>query len=80
MITFLSIKTEMGSRGRPKVGTNGQKWPKIEFSGRWWENEVVIACSRFLFVDIIITAPSVNIFVNKNGDVMKRLPISRHQW
>ena len=46
----------------------GQKWPKIEFSGRWWENEVVIACSRFLFVDIIITAPRTIILVNKSGD------------
>ena len=44
---------------------NGQKWPKIEFSGKWWENEVVIACSSFLFVDFIATAPGDNIFVIK---------------
>ena len=65
---------ENGSRGGPQAGTNGetrpkmakngQKWPKIEISGEWWENGVVIAWSSFLSVDFIVTAPSVNIFVN----------------
>ena len=48
----------------PKMAKNGQKWPKIEISGKWWENGVVIAWSSFLSVDFIVTAPSVNIFVN----------------
>ena len=82
MITFLSIKAEMGSRGRPQTGTNGEKWskwPKMEFSGKLWENGVVIAWSSFLFTDIIATAPSDNIFVNKGGGRVKRLLISRHR-
>ena len=73
------IKAEMGSRGGPLAGTNGQKWPKIEISGKWWENGVVTDWSSFLFIDFIATLPSVNIFINKNGDVMKRLPMSRHK-
>ena len=40
---------------------NGRKWPKIEFSGKWRQNGVVIAWSSFLSADIIATAPS---FVN----------------
>ena len=59
---------------------NDQKWPKIEISGEWWEDGAAIAWKSFLFVDFIATAPSVNIFVNKNGDVIKRLPMSRHKW
>ena len=50
------------------MSENGHKWPKIEISGEWWENGVVIAWGSFLFVDFNATAPSVNIFVNKNGD------------
>ena len=45
----------------------GQKWPKIEFSGKWWENGVVIAWSSFVSIDIITTAPFDNIFANKTG-------------
>ena len=63
-----------------KMVRNGQKSPKIEISGEWWENGVVIAWGSFLFVDFTATAPSVNIFVNKNGDVIKRSPMSRHKW
>ena len=37
VITFLSIKVEVGSRGRPLAGANGGKWSKIEFSGKWLE-------------------------------------------
>ena len=59
---------------------NGQKWPKIEFLGKWWENEVAIARSSFRFEDFIATAPSDNIFVNKNGGGIKGLPMSRHKW
>ena len=59
---------------------NGQKWPKIEFSGKWWENEVVIACSSYLFADTIATAPSDNSFVNKSRRGMKGLPSSRDKW
>ena len=73
----------MGSRGRPQAGTNGEKWskwPKMEFSGKWWENGVVIAWSSFLFLDFIATAPSDNIFVNKSGDGFKGSPTSRHKW
>ena len=58
---------------------NGKKWPKIEFLGKWWENEVVIACSSFCFEDFIATAPSDNIFVNKNGGGIKGLPMNRHK-
>ena len=62
------------------MAKNGQKWPKIEISGEWWENGVVIAWSSFLFADIIATAPSDNSFVNKSGSGMKGLPSSRHKW
>ena len=37
VITFLSIKVGVGSRGCPQAGANRGKWPKIEFSGKWWE-------------------------------------------
>ena len=40
---------------------NGQKWLKIEFSGKWQDNGVVIAWNSFLSADIIATAPT---FVN----------------
>ena len=63
-----------------KMAKNGHKWPKIEISGEWWENGVVIAWSSFLFVDFIATALSVNIFVIKNGDGVKGSPTSRHKW
>ena len=59
---------------------DGQKQPKIEISGEWWENGVVIAWSSFLFIDFIATAPCANIFVNKNEYVIKRSPKSRHKW
>ena len=35
VITFLSMKGEVGSRGRPLADANGGKWQKIEFSGNW---------------------------------------------
>ena len=79
MIIVLSIKAEVGSKGGPWVGTNGEKWPKIEFSGKCWENGVEIARSSFLFRDIIATAPNDTIFINKSKDVVKRLPISRQK-
>ena len=44
---------------------NGQNGQKMEFSGKWWENGVVIALSSFLFLDFIATAPSDNTLVNK---------------
>ena len=37
VITFLSIRVEVGSRGYPKRGANGGNWQKIEFSGKWRE-------------------------------------------
>ena len=90
LITFLSIKAEMGSRGGPQAGTNGetrpemakngQKWPKIEISGKWWENGVVIAWSSFFSIDIIATAPCDYSFVNKSEVGIKRLAMNRHKW
>ena len=59
---------------------NGQNGQKMEFSGKWWENGVVIALSSFFFLDFIATAPSDNIFVNKSGDGFKGSPTSRHKW
>ena len=41
---------------------------------------MVIACSSYLFADIIATAPSDNSFVNKSRSGMKGLPSSRHKW
>ena len=41
---------------------------------------MVIACSSYLFADIIATAPSNNSFVNKSRSGMKGLPSSRHKW
>ena len=70
MILFLSIKVEVGLRGYPCAGTNGEKWPKcpkIQFSGKRRENGVVIAWSSFFSIDIIATAPCDNSFVNKSG-------------
>ena len=54
-------------------------WPKIQFSGKWWENGVVIAWSSSLSINIIATAPSDNIFVNKSGGGIEGLPMSRHK-
>ena len=58
---------------------NGHKYPKIQFLGNWWENRVVIAWSSSLSVDIIATAPSDNIIVDKSGGGIKGLPMSRHK-
>ena len=58
---------------------NGQKWLKIEFSGKWQENLVVIAWSSFLSIDIITTAPFDNSFVNKSGGGIMGLPMSGHK-
>ena len=41
---------------------------------------MVIVWSGFLTIDIIATAPSDNIFVNKSGGGVKGLPISRCKW
>ena len=41
---------------------------------------MVIARSSSFSVDIIATAPSDNIFVNKSGDGVKGLPLCRHKW
>ena len=54
---------------------NGQK---IEFSGKWQENGVVIAWSIFLFIDIITTASFDNIYANKSRGGTKGLPLSGH--
>ena len=34
MITFLSIKAEMGSRLGPQAGTDGEKWQKVAKNGQ----------------------------------------------
>ena len=54
-------------------------WPKIQFSGKWWENWVVIAWSSSLSINIIATAPSNNIFVNKSGGGIEGSPMGRHK-
>ena len=59
---------------------NGHKCPKIQFSGNWWENRVVIAWSSSLSVNIIVIAPSDNILVNKSGGGIKGLPMCRDKW
>ena len=52
---------------------------QTQFSGKWEENGVVIVWSRSLSVDIVETAPSDNIFVNKSGGGIKGLPMSRNK-
>ena len=59
---------------------NGHKCPKIQFSGNWWENRVVIAWSSSLSVDIIATAPSDKIFDNESGGGNEGSTMSRHKW
>ena len=58
---------------------NGQKWPKIEVSGKWRENGVVIALSIFLSIDIIRTAPFDIIFANTSEGVIMGLALSWHK-
>ena len=52
---------------------------QTQFSGKWEENGVVIVWSSSLSVDIVETAPSDNIFVNKSGGGIKGLPMSRNK-
>ena len=59
---------------------NGQKWPKIEFSGLSQENGVVIVWSSSLSIDIIATALSDNSYVSKSGGGIKGWPMSRLKW
>ena len=59
---------------------NGQKWPKIEFSGQGRENGVVIAWSSFFSIDIIATAHSDNSYVSKSRGRIKGSPMRRHKW
>ena len=70
---------EGSTMSRHKWFKNSQKCLKIEFSGKWWENEVVIAWSSSLSINIIATAPSDNIFVNKSGGGIEGSPMSRHK-
>ena len=77
VITFLSVKAEVGSRGCPWAGTNGSK---IKFSCKWRKDEVVIACSHILTLTITVTALSDNFFVNKIKGGVKGWPMSRHKW
>ena len=58
---------------------NGQKWPKIEFSGLSQENGVVIVWSSSLSVSIITTASSDKTFVNISIDVVKGSLTSRNE-
>ena len=57
---------------------NDQKWPKMEFFGKWRENGVIN--SNSVSESIIATASSDNSFVNKRGDGAKRLLTNRHKW
>ena len=41
---------------------------------------MVIVWSSTLSIDIIATVPSDKILVNKSGDGVKGLPISKHKW
>ena len=41
---------------------------------------MIIACSSFLSIDIIATAPCDNSFVNKSRIGIKGLPMNRHKW
>ena len=56
---------------------------KLKFSGKWQKNGVacgmVIAWSSFFFTDIIATAPSDNIFVNKSGGGIGGSLMSKHK-
>ena len=52
---------------------------KYKPSGKWRENGVVIVWSSSLSVDIVETAPSEDIFVNKSGGGIKGLPMSRNK-
>ena len=72
-------KSGGGIKELPIMMKNGQIRPKIEFSGKWQENGVVIAWSSFLTIDIIKTAPFDNIFANKIGGI-KGSPMSWHKW
>ena len=45
-------------------------------AGKWGD----ISLTWLLSVDIIATTPSDKIFVNKNRDGVKGLPICRHKW
>ena len=69
----------MVTHEQAQTGQNGQKCLKIAFSGKWRENWVIIAWSSSLFTDIIATATSDNIFVNKSGGGIERSPMSRHK-
>ena len=79
MITFLTIKAEVGSRGCPYVGTNGEIWPKIKFPDKWQKNGVKVAWSSFLSIAIIAIVFTDNIFVDDSSFGVKGSPLSRHK-
>ena len=62
------------------MGVNGQKLNFQANGRRWRDNGVETAWNSFLFMNIIATASSGNIFVNKSGGGVKGLAMSRHKW
>ena len=83
VITFWSIKVEMGSRGCPLASTNGEKCLKMTKNSIFREmagKGGVIDWSNSLSIVIIATAPGDNIFVNESGGEIKGSPIHRHKW
>ena len=52
---------------------------QTQFSGKWEENGLVIVWTSALSVDIVETAPSDNIFVNKSGGGTKGLSKTRNK-
>ena len=76
-----------GGRGIKKWPISRYKWRKMakndkkkQFSGKWQENGVVKDWSSSLPVDIILSAPADNIFVNKSGDGIKGSRLHWHKW
>ena len=63
-----------------KWGKNGQKLNFQADLGRWQNNGVETAWKSFLFLYVITTAYSDDIFVNKSGSGVKGLLISRRKW
>ena len=73
---ILVNKSGGGIKGSPMSRNKQQKMvkngKKKRLLGKWWENGVVTAWSSFLFIDIILTAPSESFYVNTIRDWAKR--------
>ena len=63
-----------------KSSENGQIWSKNRFFTKMADKWDDISLTWLLSVDIIATTPSDKIFVNRNRDGVKGLPICRHKW